>query len=471
MKERGNLHWSDEVTLTGGRQLVSFNLPTLQNANELLWVLDHTDTGDYVTLENLSFTAATQITDTATAAFVWSYGMLLNNWDSSSGLARDKAKDAAGEFDAIQATGALAAATAMAAQLNVISRADAIQIVSKISDTLLLDLPRYHGLWPHFVKVSTTGAITIAPGVEWSSVDTAIAALALLDAQNGLGLDTSGTEQMLQAVDWDDLLTPNGISHGYAYAGDRYPYSWDVFGGESWLVDLAYAAGAAKVAPMSYLTPPTANGSGFIDEMAWLFAPPPAQDYWGADWAAYRPAAADAQIVYYPAHYPAACFSQLGLFGLSAGEVPAPSPAVQGSIYQAFGVGGRFASANDGTASTDAPVITPHYAGLIASLRPDEAVAMWNWLIGQGYFTPLNNVESLSFPSDSACDSAAPVWNQLKGSWNLSLQTLGWGRYLAQREGQVPVLWRAARENPFLEAGYRLLAPGESVFLPIILKL
>ncbi len=465
LKEGGELRWSNEITLNGGRQLASFDLPPLKNINELLWVLDHTSPGDYVVLERVSFTAVTPITDTAMAAFVWSYGMLLNNWDPTTGLARDKARHAAGEFDAVQATGALAGATAMAEQLGVVSRADAIRIVNKISDTLLLDLPRYHGLWPHFVTVSPAGEIAIAPGVEWSSVDTAIAALALLDAQNALGLDTSGTEQMLKAVDWNDLLTQNGISHGYAHTGDRFPYGWDVFGGESWLVDLAYAAAAGEVAPMSYLTPPTANGSGFIDEMAWLLAPPPRQDYWGADWAAYRPAAAEAQILYYPAHYPQSCFSRLGLFGLSAGEIPAPSPNPPGSIYQAFGVGGRFAAANDGLALTGAPVVTPHYAGLATSLQPEEAIQMWDWLIKYGYFSPLNNPESLSFPADSACNPADSQRNHLKGSWNLSLQALGWGRYLAQRAGETPVLWRAATENAFLRKGYRLLSLGERVFL------
>jgi len=53
---------------------------------------------------HVSFTATTSITDTATAAFVWSYGQLLNNWNRVTGLVRDKAKDASGEFDAIQAT-------------------------------------------------------------------------------------------------------------------------------------------------------------------------------------------------------------------------------------------------------------------------------------------------------------------------------------------------------------------------------
>lgn len=467
LKDGSELRWKKEITLDGGQQVVSFDLPALGNINQFVWVLDHASVGEYVVLESVSFAATTQITDTATAAFVWSYGMLLNNWNPATGLVRDKAKDASGEFDAIQATGSLAAATAVAEQLGVVTRADAVQIVGKISDTLLLDLPRFHGLWPHWVRVSPGGEIAIVPNTEWSSVDTVIAAVGLLAAQSGLGLDTSGTEKMLLAIDWDDLVTPGGISHGYTYTGDRIPYAWDVFGGEGWLVELAYAGVTGQVAPITYPSPPTANGSGFIDEMAWLFVPPPSgQDHWGTDWTAYRATAADDQIAYYPSHYPASCFSQLGLFGLSAAEIPDPSSVPPGGIYQAFGVGGRIASANDGSALFGVPVVVPHYAAMIASLHPQEAVKMWDWLINHGHFSPLNNVESLLFPSSSNCDSAALDWNHLKGSWNLSLQTLGWGRYLAERDGQVPILWQATTANPLLSKGYLVLVPSGSTSTP-----
>jgi hypothetical protein len=72
----------------------------------------------------------------------------------------------------------------------------------------------------------------------------------------------------------------------------------------------------------------------------------------------------------------------------------------------------------------------------------------------------LNNVESLQFPVDSDCDAANLTWNHLKGSWNLALQTLGWGRYLAEQTGRVPILWRGAMENSLLQDGYLILAPG-----------
>jgi hypothetical protein len=462
LKNGNEMGWNNEIILNGDQQVVSFDLPALGNINQLVWVLDRASEGDYVILDSVSFTATTQVTDTATAAFVWSYGMLLNNWNPMTGLVRDKAKDASGEFDAIQSTGCLAAATAIAEQLGIVSHDDAIQIVGKIGEALLTGLPRSHGLWPHWVKTSSAGEIFIIENTEWSSVDTVIAAVGLLEAQSGLGMDTSGIEQMLQEIEWDKLVTQNGISHGYDYAGDLIPYAWDAFGGESWLVELAYAGVAGQVVPITYPSPLTANGSGFIDELAWLFAQPPSnQDYWGTDWILYRSTSADNQISYYPSYDSTSCFSQLGLFGLSASEVPSPSTVTKNSIYQAYGIGGVFASANDGSV-LGASVVAPHYSAMIASLRPEETIAMWDWLIANGYFSPLNNVESLMFTSNSRCDSTSVEWNQLKGSWNLSLQTLGWGRYLAERNGKDPILWQATTKNPLLSKGYRILVPGGS---------
>jgi hypothetical protein len=461
LKQHGDLQWKSEIELSGGAQTIGLELPPLSRVNEFLWVLDRAQAGAQVVVDSVSFTATTAITDTATAAFVWSYGQLLNNWNPATGLARDKAKDASGEFDAIQVTGSLAAATASAAQLGIIDRAAAITIVQRIEQKLL-SLPRWHGLWPHWVRTSPAGDSVIVPGTEWSSVDTVIAAIGLLDAQSGLGLDTSRTEQFLQAIDWADLMTAGGISHGYATTGDRLPYAWDVFGGESWLVELAYASATGQIAPLTYPTPPTANGSGFIDELAWLLVRPPDRvDYWGTDWTAYRRSAAEKQIAYYAVHHPIGCAGDLGFFGLSAAEVPAPARVPPASIYQAYGVGGRFAAANDGRDQAGTGVVVPHYAALIAALYPQAASRLWEWLMAQSYFTPLTNVES--FSSGPACEPALGEWNSLKGSWNLALQTLGWGRYLAQRNGQTPVVWQASLTNAFLQRGYKLLVPDPTV--------
>jgi hypothetical protein len=120
LKDGNNSRWSSQIALTGGQQVISRSLPSLGNINHLVLVLDNAVPGDYVVIDQVCFTATTQIQDTATAAFVWSYGMLLNNWNPTTGLVRDKAKDASGEFDAIQATGSLAAATALAEQLAIV---------------------------------------------------------------------------------------------------------------------------------------------------------------------------------------------------------------------------------------------------------------------------------------------------------------------------------------------------------------
>jgi hypothetical protein len=106
---------------------------------------------------------------------------------------------------------------------------------------------------------------------------------------------------------------------------------------------------------------------------------------------------------------------------------------------------------------------------MIASLRSQEARKLWDWLIREGYFSPLNNIESFLFPAGSNCAAASMKWNQLKGSWNLALQALGWGRYWAEQRGQVSVLWQAARNNSFLENGYNLLV-SPVVYLPMVAK-
>ncbi len=239
-----------------------------------------------------------------------------------------------------------------------------------------------------------------------------------------------------------------------------------MFGGESWLVELAYASATGTITPIAYPSPPTANGSGFIDELAWLYIPPPVRpDHWGTDWASYRATSAEKQISYYLKNGTSSCPTQQGLFGLSAAEAPIPARIPKENIYQAFGLGGSFAPVNDGFTALGSAVVVPHYSAMIASLRPQAAIRMWDWLIDNGYFTPLNNVESLTFPADAECSTDAE-WNQLKGSWNLALQTLGWGVYLAERDEKVPIIWEATLENHFLNNGYLLLAPDQTLNPP-----
>ena len=464
------VNWITNTVLTDGLQTLVYALPPMTDTTTLIWLLDQVNPNDFIEINRISLTAVTPITDVAEQAFVWSYGMLLNNWDPQTGLVRDRANFPSGVFDAVQAAGSLAAATAVAHQLDIVNQQDAVTIVTGISNTLLLDVPRYHGLWPHFVKIVTpTNSITIAANTEWSSVDTVITAIGLLEAQTALNLSVTGTISMLHDIEWDPLILTDGISHGYSYTQSLLASSWDTFGGESWLVGWAYAAATGKIAPQVHPNPPTANGSGFIDEIAWLFAPPPCgTDVWGANWPPYLTQAAITQTTFYATHEPLSCFNQLDLFGLSAAEVPDPSAVITPLIYLPFGVGGQFTTSLTGTKWLSAPVVIPHYSAMLAATRPQESRNMWSWLIDNGLFTPLNNVESLMFPANSvSCHPDEVVWNELKGSWNLALQTLGWGRYLAQQRSETPILWQALQNNPDLSTGYNLMV-DDCLYLPVI---
>ncbi|MCA9927486.1 MAG: hypothetical protein KC419_03370, partial [Anaerolineales bacterium] len=111
------------------------------------------------------------------------------------------------------------------------------------------------------------------------------------------------------------------------------------------------------------------------------------------------------------------------------------------------------------------PVIVPHYAGMAAPLRLNDATALFAWLIDQGIFTPLNNVESLYLRQQDGCQ--AITWNSLKGSWNLSLQTLGWGNALLGKNNQ---LTSGIQNNPILSHGYHIMSAHNYVFLPVAIK-
>jgi hypothetical protein len=166
LKNNDTLQWAEQLHLNGEAQLLQFSLPALTEVNHLVLVLDQAQGGDYAVIERIALTAETPVTDTATAAFVWSYGMLLENWNLHTGLVRDKARDASGEFDALQATGNLASVSALASQLGVITHADAISIVDKISATLLYKIPHQHGLLPHWVRTPPDGQFVIVEGTE-----------------------------------------------------------------------------------------------------------------------------------------------------------------------------------------------------------------------------------------------------------------------------------------------------------------
>ena len=443
--------WDRTAPLTGGVQTIEFAIaPGLAHRHELNWLVTG-GAGDFVTVDGVEFVIAAPALTTAQSAFLYSFGMLLDNLavrGPDAGLTRDRANFPSGDFDNTSANGGLAAAAVLAWQVGIISRQSAADLVELIAGRLL-QLPVCHGLWPHF---TTNG--NIAPDTEWSSVDSIFALMSLLVAGQALELSTTAVEAALSAIDWNDLTLADGaMSHGYGYTagaphcGPRISSGWTDFGTESWLANLGLAAGADRIGPMDS-TPPTFNGSGFIDELAWLLVPAPVRDRHGTEWQNYRTAAADAQLAYYPANYPSHCYVAAGLFGLSAAEVPVPSAVARSAIYQPFGIGGSGAPADDGAALLGQPVVAPHHSAMISILRPSQSAATWSWLLTRNLVSPLTGVESLMATDPATCDVA---WNDLKGSWNLVLQALGWGSALT---GSANELHRAAFEHPLLRRAY-----------------
>ena len=342
--------WRARAALTGGTQTIEFAVPALGDVQSLTWVLLGSR-GDSIDVTRLELLVEVPRLPVAQRAFLYSYSQLLANFDPDTGLVRDRASFPAGAFDAIPVGGLLAAASVQAGQLGVISRTAAEAIVQRI--TLgLLSLPRAGGLLPHFV---TRGTIT--PGTEYSSVDTSLGVLSALSARQALGLeveDTRRLEQLLRDVAWNALTLPDGsISHGFDERNGLLPYGWRVFGGETFLVNLALASATGRIAPMD--APPTYNGSAFITSLPWAFVPRPRIDVYRNAWDEVEAETALAQIGYYRT-------------------------------------------------------------------------------------------------TSSTCEGI--VINRLRGSLNLALQTLGWGRYLTRDDER---LQRAALENPFLAQGYRLL--------------
>lgn len=411
--------WRISRTLSGGAQTLEFSLPvTLGKVRNLNWLVVGR-AGDFVDLDEIDLLLDVPAMDVPHKAFLWSYNMLLLNWDPNSGLARDRANFEAGAFENLSGTGLLASSTVHAYQLGLVSREDAVRIIDRITDAVLAIPTAGGGVLPHF---TTRGSIT--PGTEYSSLDGSLTYLALLVSRHFFLLPTDRLEVRLKGLDWNALVLADGaVSHGYAFDKSLIPYGWRDYGSESVLSALVFCAATGQVPTYDSTSGRTFNGSGFIDAMAGLFMPEPAS---GRNLGtAYRQAALEAQRNYYP---PGSCYSRLGLIGVSAGEVPDLSLVEPDQIYQAFGIGGVNGVANDGSALMGHGVILPHYAAMIAAEDPAAATKVFAYLMDQGIFTPLTAVESLMLTDEDHCSGLR--WNALIGQWNTGLQALGWGRFL-----------------------------------------
>lgn len=313
-----------------------------------------------------------------------------------------------------------------------------------------MGLPTYHNLVPHFLKNGD-----IEPGSEWSSIDTIIGLISSILACEALGLDTTDFENRLKGIDWAHLTDNHtrSVSWGYNYAGEKFENRIDVFGSEALITGLAYAAATGKICLWeTHDDPPTWDGSGFNDQMADLFLPTKIRDAWGNNWISYKESAYNMQESYLN--------GKSAYLGLSACDVPNPWDVAEKDVYQAFGVGGHNQTPIDGQNLVGYTVIAPHYAAMISLEHGNDFENVFGFLVQQGAFSPLNNVESFGIDTQGAFK-----FNGMKGSWNLSLQAMGVARALSERGNYLP--YRMLEINDLLKMGYDKVMPVKAVLTPV----
>jgi len=285
--------WLTTQQLTGGPAELLFDLPdpVPDNVQALVVTVDGL-AGNFFELDEIAIEVTSPDVGDLEPA-VWSAAALLGNYDRDLKISGDRKNFPAADFANVPVTGGTALVAAQLVEIGVISTVDASPIVEDITETFL-SLPRHNGLLPHFVHY-VGGHFEIVPQTEFSSVDTIVGVLSLLEARQILELPTSSVEQLIRGINWEELILPNGtVSHGYTDAGTLLPSGWDVWGSESFLVAWAYAAARPEspLANLVYATPPTWDGAEFNDELAALFFPMNSVDAWGNDWRQYRRGAA-----------------------------------------------------------------------------------------------------------------------------------------------------------------------------------
>ncbi|MFH1772316.1 MAG: hypothetical protein ABH872_05820 [Candidatus Omnitrophota bacterium] len=435
---------------------INLDLPEIRNVETVLWMIDGAIMGDSATVGAVKLKSL--VPDLVTApseeqAFYWTYSWLMSNYNSSTEMVQDRSSFAMGHQENVSATAKAAKVTYYAYKKGYITYSDAVGIITNIAKTLITKVPRgpsgINTIWPHFTQ---NGGTRVLPphdefdGSEWATGDTLYAALDLIAALEMIGDPQNqipSIEAFLKAIDWDDLLTSDGyICHGYSYSGNKLDSCWQGFGMETVGVNWAYASSTGNVAKMK--APPSDNGSGFNDNVQYpmVFS---GVDRWGNDWDAYREEMANIQIGWYaPNNRNNSYLYNAGLFGLSAGESPS------GVGYTPYGT----YPIQDGNGE----VVALHYSGMIADIKPNQAISMWeelrdrtdSFLRDRIIISPLNNMESMSVNKSTGKLTV----NHLKGSWNLALQAEGW----AMLDFNVKAdLEAAIQSNAFLKKGYDLL--------------
>lgn len=378
-------------------------------------------------------------TSVLSSSFLYSFGKLARCYDPRQGLVKDKAFSLPGQFDCVPTSGMFCLSAAVAARVGFVEPVDARTILDTVHSRIG-QAPRSAGLLPHFL--SGTEQLVIAPGSEFSSVDSSLYFHAMLLAASLLGADEvlEQLEAQIRAIDFPRLTSSEGyISHGLATDGSTLLAShWADWGGESALVMLLHAMQGEDSFPPLRRPGKVHHNVGFIAEIQSLFYPQfslPRLDREGVNWLDARRDALSRQQAYFRPTTPC---SQLGVYGLSAGE--------------AAGAKGYVAN---GTEMDGVNLIHPHYLIMSSGIRKDprETYETIKGLANLGMFPPWGLVENIH-----------PELNKYlayHGSLNASFECLAAYHLAAQLTKQEDHIYRAAKNGRLTKRAIRIFFPKE----------
>jgi hypothetical protein len=400
---------------------------TVRDAKVLVWTAE---SGSEVKVSTLRLGIEIPPMAWDTYAFLASYAKIARCYSIDTGFVRDRAHIEEGAFESVSATGMYVLASAAAAQdaLGVVTPDYARWVLARTHEAMR-KLKTGHGLLPHFVH-RRDDAYCIHPGTEYSTVDTAIYAQAMLLAATMLGESVIADELVRQIKDiqYDLLRLPDGhLSHGLADDGiSLLPHGWQDWGGETALVMLMEGIANPDHRPPAMRTPGKPwQGTGFIPEVQSLFHPdfdsdePDRHD--GVRWLSVRKTMLGAQQAYIPKRWPQSAAARDGIYGLSAGENRA------GNGYHVGGVD-----------LPDQKLIHPHYILMASPLhgKPQEVYALLERMEKAGYFPPWGLVENLDVDGRS--------YLPMEGALNAGFEVLSAYHLLARHRGVPDAIYEAS---------------------------
>jgi hypothetical protein len=412
-----------------------------------------------LTLDEITFETRVPALTPLRYAFLLSYAQLLRCYDPATGLVRDHAQWPVGDFDAVPGLGFVALGAATAADLGVVSYADANAIATRAIDALLR-VPREPrtGWLPHWLKNGQRH-----PDSEWSTVDTALALLSALQAATILDLGDRRAQlrALLDGIDFDAVT--NGaqeISHGLDGHGRVLPNVWDAWGGETALLQLlrGYRDPCLPDLHTSH-SPPAFRGRGFITELGALFVQQlggvgATTDRWNVNWYNER-----------LAHYRAqrSHVSQSLLFGLSPAEVIS-SQGATGYLEGGIGTQAPPSEPLEALTGFDGPWRMPHYIAMSASLDLETACQSAARMRELGLLPPLGG------PAEGVMVGSGDTlarWHSVQTALNAFFNTLGFYHAITRQEGRADVVYQAVtRDSRYAAALGVIFPPAPSCSAP-----